>query len=266
MFTDKWHPASNRVPRGLFLASMHPIYLNGRGISDVDGRRGAVLILLALLPGLVKAQALTNAPDPSFDPVYVNSQVSSFEYKPPTESAKWHDALLDSIGPYPLTMALLTAGVHQATDNPPDWHQGLAAFGERFGSNMGITLVDNATRYGLGEILKADTSYHRCRCKGFLARLGHATVSTVIARNSEDGHSVFSVPGIAAPYVATAVAVYGWYPSRYGIEDALRMGNYNLLGYVASNLTYEFIPTKAGALLGRFHLASRRAGSMDGNL
>jgi hypothetical protein len=35
-------------------------------------------------------------------------------------------------------------------------------------------------------------------------------------------------------------AVYAWYPNRYNAKDALRMGNYSLLGYVGGNIALEF--------------------------
>jgi hypothetical protein len=35
-------------------------------------------------------------------------------------------------------------------------------------------------------------------------------------------------------------AVYGWYPDRFGVKDALRIGNYNLLAYVGGNAIHEF--------------------------
>jgi len=49
----------------------------------------------------------------------------------------------------------------------------------------------------------------------------------------------------AAPGVARAreamVGVYGWYPSRYGVKDALRMGNYSLLESAGTNIALEFL-------------------------
>jgi len=36
-------------------------------------------------------------------------------------------------------------------------------------------------------------------------------------------------------------AVYAWHPARYGAKDAFRMGNYNLLGTVGSNIRFEFL-------------------------
>jgi hypothetical protein len=91
-----------------------------------------------------------------------------------------------------------------------------------------------------------------------LRRLEHASLSALIARKRTDGHPVFSVPGLAGPYAATMTAVYGWYPSRYDAMDAFRMGNYNLLGTVGSNITFEFLPRKVWKLMARFHVNSRR--------
>jgi hypothetical protein len=60
-------------------------------------------------------------------------------------------------------------------------------------------------------------------------------------RDSGDGHPVFFVPGLVSPYAATMTAVYAWHPARYGAKDAFRMGNYNLLGTVGSNIRFEFL-------------------------
>lgn len=72
-------------------------------------------------------------------------------------------------------------------------------------------------------------------------RLRHAAISTLTARRGEDGHNVFSIPGLVAPYAGATAAVYGWYPNRYGAKDAFRMGNYSLLESVGLNIGLEFI-------------------------
>ncbi len=46
-------------------------------------------------------------------------------------------------------------------------------------------------------------------------------------------------------------AVYGWNPSRYGIKDGLRMGNYALLGSLGGNVASEFIYGGPHTLFGR---------------
>jgi hypothetical protein len=50
-------------------------------------------------------------------------------------------------------------------------------------------------------------------------------ISTFTTRRGDDGHRVFSVPALVAPYAGTMTAVYGWYPGRYDGRDGFRMGN-----------------------------------------
>ena len=70
----------------------------------------------------------------------------------------------------------------------------------------------------------------------------------------EEGHRVFSVPALVAPYAGTMTAVYAWYPSRYEPADALRMGNYTLLGSIGGNIALEFFYSGPHSLLSRMHL------------
>jgi hypothetical protein len=179
-------------------------------------------------------------------------------YIRPTKEKQFKDFVFDTVGPYPLAMAIFTAAIHQGTDNPPEWHQGAVALSKRFGSNMGITAVGNTTRYGLAAMLDEDTSYYRCRCKGVPRRLAHAAFSALMAKRKSDGSSVFSIPALAAPYAATMTATYAWYPARYGAKDAFRMGNYNLLGTVGGNIAFELIPRKVWKGLEHIHLSTRR--------
>ena len=49
-------------------------------------------------------------------------------------------------------------------------------------------------------------------------------------------------------------AVNAWYPARYGVKDAFRMGNYSLLGYLGGNIALEFLYSGPHSLLSRMHL------------
>jgi hypothetical protein len=79
-------------------------------------------------------------------------------------------------------------------------------------------------------------------------------ISTFTARRGEDGHRVFSFAGLVGPYAGTTTAVYGWYPGRYDARDALRMGNYSLLGYAGGNVALEFLYNGPHSWLSRVHL------------
>ncbi len=227
-------------------------------------RQTKFVLLFAAIPGLGWAQSVADSAEVPPAPVVSNAVIAAPApgtpvYVRPNATVRFHDYLYDSFGPYPAIMAAATAGINQWTDSPPDWQQGFKGYSERFGSNLGITMVSNTTQYALSEAFKQDSLYYPCTCRGFFPRLRHAVLSTVIARGGDDGHSVFAFPALVAPYAGTTAAIYGWYPNRFDAEDAFRMGNYRLLGYIGSNLSIEFLPSTGHALMTRLHLNNRHA-------
>jgi len=228
---------------------------------DMKMRRVMLSLLaiagLAALPLLARAQSLTDPGDSSNTPagsVSTPQPQPVLTYTRPTQKIKLHNYLFDAYGPYPIVGAAVAAGINQAKSRPPEWGQGADAYGKRFGSSFAIAAVSTTTRYALAQAFHEDTLYYRCECKGVFPRLGHALISTFTARRGDDGHRVFSFPALVAPYAGTMTAVYGWYPGRYNAEDAFRMGNYSLLGYVGGNVALEFFYSGPHSLLTRMHL------------
>jgi hypothetical protein len=172
----------------------------------------------------------------------------------PTHKTKAGNYIFDAYGPYPIVGAASAAGINQFGNAPPEWGQGAEGFGKRFGSDFAIAAIATTTRFGLAEALKEDTLYYRCECSGVWQRTGHAVTSTFTARRGEDGHRVFSIPALLAPYVGTMTAVYGWFPDRLGAKDAFRMGNYSLLAYIGGNIALECVSGGQNSLLSHVHL------------
>ena len=213
-----------------------------------------VIADLAAVPVLAKAQSAAAPPDSPGTVANTPPAQPVPAYVRPTEKTKFHNYVFDMIGPYPILGAAFSAGINQADKTPPEWGQGAEAYGKRFGSNFGIAAVSTTTRYTLAELFGEDTLYYRCECKGFFPRLSHAMISTLVTRRGADGHRVFSVPSLVAPYAGTMTAVYGWFPSRYNAKDGFRMGNYTLLGYAGANVAREFIWGGPHSLLSRTHI------------
>lgn len=59
-------------------------------------------------------------------------------------------------------------------------------------------------------------------------------------------------------------AVRAWYPDRYKAKDALRMGNYTMLGYVGGNIAPQFFYSGPHSLLHRMHLNNARGAPNPG--
>jgi hypothetical protein len=233
---------------------------------DVSMRRIMLLLLVApALALLAGAQSLT---DSEGSPGTVDSTSPAqpdLTYVRPSEKIRLHNYLFDAFGPYPIAGAALASGINQAYNSPPEWGQGAAGYGRRFGSDFGIAVVTTTTRYALAHAFREDTLYYRCECKGVFPRLRHALISTFTGRRGDDGHRVFSFPALVAPYAGTMTAVYAWYPNRYDAKDAFRMGNYSLLGYAGENVALEFIYSGPHSLLSRMHLNNGHGAPASGS-
>jgi hypothetical protein len=221
--------------------------------------RRALLLLsvVAALAGLsvtARSQSMSDSGDSDGAAATTISGQLERTYVRPTHGTKANNYLFDAYGPYPIAGAAFAAGINQLSNSPPEWHQGAKGFGKRSASDFAIATIGTATRFGLAEALKEDTLYYRCACSGVWPRMGHAVTSTLTAHRGRDGHRVFSLPALLAPYVGSMTAVYGWYPGRYGAKDAFRMGNYSLLANVGGNIALEFLYGGPRSLFSRMHL------------
>jgi hypothetical protein len=234
----------------------------GRRLSEepLDMKIRRALILLSAAAAFANLSMTAKSQSVSFSDGPISATASPFSeqfdltYVRPTHRTKAKNYLFDALGPYPIVGASAAAGINQLSNAPPEWRQGAEAFSKRLGSDFAIATIGTSTRFGLAEALKEDTLYYRCDCSGVWPRMAHAVTSTLTARRGEDGHPVFSVPALIAPYAGTMTAVYGWYPNRFGAKDAFRMGNYSLLANIGGNIALEFLYGGNYSLLSRMHL------------
>lgn len=222
----------------------------------------ATAVLMAPAAGI--CQSLSNAGGAPEETASTAATRLDQTYVQPTQRTKAINYLFDTFGPYPIVGAGVVAGINQFGNSPPEWGQGAGGFGRRIGSDFAIAAVGTTTRYGLSEAFKQDAMYYRCDCRGIFPRINHAVLSTLTARRGADGHRVFSLPALVAPYAGSFTAVYAWYPDRFGAKDAFRMGNYSLLAYVAGNVSLEFFYSGPHSLLSRMHLNNAHGSTVQG--
>jgi hypothetical protein len=232
--------------------------------------RRTILLRLAIagfaaLPMLALAHPVADSDSSTTVALATPPALPDLTYTRPTEKTKLRNYTFDAFGPYPIVGAAFAAGINQWQNTPPEWNQGAEGYGKRFGSDFGVAAVTTTARYALAQAFREDTLYYRCECKGVFPRLSHAVISTLTSRRGDDGHRVFSLPALVAPYAGTMTAVYTWYPGRYDAEDAFRMGNYSLLGYVGGNIALEFLYSGPHSLLSRMHLNNGHGAQAPGS-
>lgn len=157
----------------------------------------SILTVFGVLPaGAVSQSLIAEADTPATEPTAPAGQADLGYVRPPHRTMAIN-YLFDAFGPYPTGGAAVAAGINQLNNAPPEWKQGAAGYGRRFGSDFGMAAAGTTTRYALSEAFREDTLYYRCECRGILPRVSHAVISTLTARRGMDGHRVFSFSALA---------------------------------------------------------------------
>jgi hypothetical protein len=159
----------------------------------------------------------------------------------PTGQERFHAYLRDTFGPGALLQSAFVAGTNHFDNDPPEWRQGAQGYGRRFASRFGRFTIQKSIEYGLGTVLRQDTSYRRCECSGFLRRMSHALSSNFIARK-RDGSRTLTIAKVAGYYGSGMIST-AWYPDRYtATGDGVRLGTLSLVSGTGVNVIREFWP------------------------
>ncbi len=184
-----------------------------------------VVAILSSLPVQARSQALSSMDGSPDSTGRTTAGLRDLTYVPPTQRTKVNNYVFDAFGPYPIAGAAIAAGINQWTNaatrvEPRD--QGLQQddLGPTLESPLSALQRVTGWRKRSGKIPCTTAA----NATGVLPRLRHAAISTLTGRQGEDGHRVFSVPALAAPYAGSMTAVYGWYPNRFGVKDAFPDG------------------------------------------
>ena len=128
----------------------------------------------------------------------------------------WHKlgAATQNSFSYPsITFAAVQAGIYQAQNAFPEFHQGGAAYGRYFWHSFADQTADAySTEFILPALLHQDSRYYRLAKGGFWKRSGYALSRSVITR-SDGGDKQFNTSEVLGSGIAAA-ASSAYYPSR----------------------------------------------------
>jgi hypothetical protein len=179
-------------------------------------------------------------PSPSPTPPLILRHPFTPVYSRPAPKVRFKRYVSDTFGPVSLAKTVVTAGWSTYRNDPEEWGGQWEGFGRRVASNMGKTVIQQTTIYGLDEALKFDSHYYRSTKRDAGSKIKNALLSTVTARN-KNGKRVVGVPRLVGTFGANIIATEAWYPSRYGWKDGARDATYSLGFNAAYNLFKEFI-------------------------
>jgi hypothetical protein len=138
---------------------------------------------------------------------------------PPTQHQLFKDYLRDSYGAPAMARSMVRTIYNQALDQPGAWTQDAKGFGERFGSNIGITAINGNVRYGMEEVFHEDLRYIPCHGCNFKHKIENALLAEITARHDRDGHRFFTLTPTIADFSGPILARATWYPP--GVHDPL---------------------------------------------
>lgn len=107
----------------------------------------------------------------------------------------------------------ILAAINQAQNSEPAFGQGWAAYGKRYGSTMGDSMVEN---FMVGavfpSVLHQDPRFYQSSNGGFLKRSGYA-VSRIFITRSDSGHAEFNYSEIFGSATAAVISTYTYHPA-----------------------------------------------------
>lgn len=231
----------------------------------------AVCLNLFWFPALAAAQELPQAPSPrqqeappgedhSGEHAGILSNygsVSVHDNLPPqTVGQKFKMATIDSFGPSTFVVRAAVAGVDEARNSIPEFHQGGAGFGRYYWHSMTDSVVETLmVEFVVPVATHEDTRYYRLGSGG-VAKRSLFAVKRVFVTRKDGGGDTFNVSEIVGSGAGAGISNL-YYPRRERtFENTADSWGLNLgidaLGFVAR----EFMPDVTNAL---FHHGSKQA-------
>jgi len=164
-------------------------------------------------------------------------------FTPLTPAQKWNLAFKETVDPFNLANAVMTAAFSQAANQTPKYGQGGIAYGERFAAAVADGATQNFFSAGvLANLLHQDPRYYRMgpRC-GILKRAAYSVTRVVVARQ-DSGKNTINSSGLGG--MALGIAASNLYYPSASVHGDVMAGRLftSLTGGVVGNLMSEFIP------------------------
>ena len=126
--------------------------------------------------------------------------------KPISVGEKFKLVAEGAFDPYEFAIVGVLAGIGQATNDTPEWGQGLKGFGIRYATDFGDQLIGNfMVGAVVPSVFRQDPRYFQLGKGGFWHRTGYA-MSRVLITRGDSGKEQFNISEIGGNAIAGAIS------------------------------------------------------------
>jgi hypothetical protein len=169
------------------------------------------------------------------------SELLAEDFVPMTLSERFAYMERSMFGPKAFVFTALRAGINQWKDEPPEWGQGAAGYGRRYGSAYAQSFIRETLMHGSAMALHEDNRYFASGEQGFGRRLRYVIASAFLARH-DDGSRHISISAIGSRAGAAFIS-RAWQPSSTNTAgDAAVSFGLGMAAHIGFNAMHEFLP------------------------
>jgi|HubBroStandDraft_6_1064221.scaffolds.fasta_scaffold58085_2 hypothetical protein len=170
-------------------------------------------------------------------------------YTPLATRQKFNLALKDTVDPFTFVLAGFYAGVAQWQNDFPQYGQGSASYGKRFGAAYADQAIGNyLTEAILPALLHQDPRYFRKGTGGTWRRVAYAVTRTVVTRK-DTGKNTFNYSEIVGNAMGAGISNLYYPASRSPGEETGEKFAVQVVSDSAFNILLEFWPDMRHAIL-----------------
>jgi len=171
------------------------------------------------------------------------TETGGVSVQPLTRKQKWVLALKETVDPFNIANAAMTAGFSQIHNQTPKYGEGGPAYGERFGAAIADFGTQNFFSAGvLASLLHQDPRYFRKGPGTSVPRRVAYSLSRIVVARQDSGRAAFNASGIFG--MSLGIAASNLYYPTASVRGSVMAGRVetSLLGGVTGNLMSEFWP------------------------
>jgi hypothetical protein len=190
------------------------------------------------------------APEKAHGGIFSNYGSVSVNDKLPPQTAgeKFKMAIKDDFGPSTFVIRAAVAGIDEARDSIPEFHQGGAGYGRYYWHSLVDSVVENTLVEGIVPVIThEDTRYYRMGSGGVVKRTAYALKRVVVIRSDSGGNN-FNISEIVGAGAGAGISNLYYPRSQRTFGNTAESWGMNVGIDGATFVVREFLPDVMHAL------------------